>query len=218
MQTRAVYDRIAAEHATSITAYSLVPVSSSVVPARANCLYTPTMRTIGLAVVLIVGGCSGSTPPTASPAAPAAPSADEGPPTTLAKPGPRATPGEIPGAEDYPDAESLPEQPEEGSKVLLAGDAAPIFGVVLDKDGNPWPEVQVVLGPECGEAMVAFTDADGRFEARGFPRCQIEIFAEVGDSRDSMSVLPGEKSIEVELRPQCKADADDCPSRAARAQ
>ena len=157
-------------------------------------------------------------PPAAQQApAPAVPGEDvDGPPTTLAKPGPGAVLGAIPGAEEYPTAESLPAQPEEGWSVLLAGDAAPIVGVVLDRDGKPWQDVPVVLGPECGEAMLAVTNAEGKFEARGFPRCSLTVSASVERSVDKQTVWPGDKKLELELRPRCDDPADSCPERAAR--
>jgi len=122
----------------------------------------------------------------------------------------------MPGAEDYPDSESLPEQLEDGWSVLLAGDAAPIMGVALDKDGKPWPGLRVVLGPECGEAMLAFTNDEGRFEARGFPRCKTDIVISVDGARAEVSVTPGAKKVNVELVPKCKPSAKGCPERAAR--
>ncbi len=188
------------------------------------------MRTLFVLTATLASACATphtSAPPPTEPAAtqepaavadPAEPvaAADDGPPAVLAKPGPNAKPGEMPGAEDYPDFESLPEQPEEGWSVLLAGDAAPIMGVALDKDGKPWAGLQVVLGPECGEAMVAFTNDEGRFEARGFPRCKTDIFINVDGARAEASVTPSAKRVDVKLVPTCKPDADACPERAAR--
>ncbi len=189
------------------------------------------MRTLFLLPAALACACAAPKTPAPATQTPAAPQVegpaesasepdavaeDDGPPATLAKPGPKAKPGPIPGAEDYPDYESLPEQPEDTWSVLLAGDAAPIIGVVLDKDGKPWSGLQVVLGPECGEAMVAFTNDDGRLEARGFPRCKTDVFVSFEDARAEVSVTPGEKRVDVKLTPACKSDAEECPERAAK--
>ena len=121
----------------------------------------------------------------------------------------------IPGSEDYASAEDLPPQPEGDHLVALAGDAAPIDGVVLDKDGKPWADVEVLFYPSCGEAMYGITNDKGEFGARDFPKCLTRIMARKDGARHEVEFLPGDTPTTLELKPVCKKGSHEpCPDRA----
>lgn len=96
----------------------------------------------------------------------------------------------------------------------LSGASAPVEGLLLDKDGNPWTGgAMIVLTGEHIEGLFEEVGPDGRFEIHGLPvGAPVEIRASVEPTGSATAQLSGGGTQSITLTLTCPPTSEDpCP-------
>ncbi|MEM6292105.1 MAG: hypothetical protein AAGA54_12595 [Myxococcota bacterium] len=101
------------------------------------------------------------------------------------------------------------------SVLVLAGNAAPVKGTVLDSTGNTWTRgATIVISGEKIEAVFCKAGEDGAFEIQGLPvGATVSVSASTEPAgRGSVEVVGQGTPQTIVITPSCPSyRKDDCP-------